>query len=70
MGHCQGEFSIRLQGVPYVFEITNDGIRIRRKGTRRSLDIPWEKIGKVAQLPDRAPAKCLADPLGYVCADS
>jgi len=64
------EQEIKLRGVPCIIEIRNDGIRVRRKGTRRSLDIAWEKIGKVAPLPDKAPAKCLADPLGYVCSDS
>jgi len=63
------EQEIKLRGVHCLIEIRSDGITIRRKGTRRSLDIPWEKIGKVAPLPDRAPAKYLPDSLGYVCAD-
>ena len=61
---------IKLRDVPCTVKVRNDGITIRRKGARRALDISWEKIGKIAQLPDKAPAKYLPDPLGYVCADS
>jgi|SaaInlV_165m_DNA_1040744.scaffolds.fasta_scaffold267913_1 hypothetical protein len=42
------------------------GIEMRRKGTSRTLFIPWSKIGHVADLPGAAPARHVANPLGWL----
>ena len=42
------------------------GIELRRKGTSRTLFIPWSKIGHVAELPGCIPARHVANPLGWL----
>lgn len=43
------------------------GIELRRKGTSRTLFIPWSKIGHVAELPGHMPARHANNPLGWLC---
>lgn len=42
------------------------GIELRRKGTSRTLFIPWSKIGHAAELPGSMPARHVANPIGWL----
>lgn len=42
------------------------GVELRRKGTSRTLFVPWSKIGHAADLPGRIPARHALNPLGWL----
>lgn len=51
---------------PVIATMSIHGVELRRKGTSRKLFVTWEKIGQVAQIPGKAPAKYMANPMGWL----
>ena len=49
-----------------VVTLKTTGIELRRKGTSRTLFVPWSKIGHAAVLPGAAPARHASNPLGWL----
>lgn len=52
-----------------VVTIDAKGVTLRAKGKQRKFTIPWEKIGKVADLPLNAPAKYAGNQIGWLVGD-
>ena len=42
------------------------GVELRRKGTSRTLFVPWSKIGHAAELPGSIPARHCDNPMGWL----
>jgi len=51
---------------PVIVTMSIHGIEFRKKGTSRRLHVAWEKIGKQANIPGNAPAKYMANPMGWL----
>lgn len=49
-----------------IVTIFHDRVEIRRKGTSRTLSVEWKNLGKVLKIPHNAPAKHVANPLGWI----
>lgn len=54
---------------PVIVTFDPKGLTLRAKGKKRSLVIPWSSLGKSATLPGQAPAKFMANPLGWLVGD-
>jgi len=51
---------------PVVVTISQDGVELRRKGTKRKLNVTWNELAQKAELPGDAPAKFLSNSLGWL----
>lgn len=51
---------------PVVVTVTQSGVVLRRKGTKRKLHVTWAELAQKAELPGVAPAKFMNNHLGWL----
>ena len=51
---------------PVVVTVSQSGVELRRKGTKRKLRVTWAELAQKAELSGEAPAKFLANHLGWL----
>lgn len=54
---------------PVIVTFDAKGLTLRAKGKKRNLTVLWSSLGKSIVLPMQAPAKFMANPLGWLVSD-